>query len=141
EEPEVTVTCDRFFLGFSFDRGGGHRGIDSTRIIPGQAIERYIRGTIHIPGLRGNPERTYVVAAVGSTFPGTFENYAASVIAKWQAEDANGNLEGVCQDLRELGLTWKVSATPLNDTQVELQVARLPQGPKGRTSDMVSIAD
>ena len=97
-------------------------------------MERYIRETIHVPGLRGNPERTYVVAAVGATFPGTFENYAASVIAKWQAENDNDNLEGVSEDLKELGLTWKVSATPLNDTQVELQVARLPQVTKGRAS-------
>jgi predicted ATPase len=47
----------------------------------------------------------------------------------------------VSQDLKELGLTWKVSAIPLNDTQVELQVARLPQIARSRSSDMVSIAD
>jgi predicted ATPase len=108
---------------------------------PGKILEPYIRGTIHIPGLRGNPERTYPLAAVGEIFPGTFENYAASVIAKWQVDNENDKLEGVSRDLKELGLTWKVSANPLNDTQVELQVARMPQGPKSRASDMVSIAD
>jgi predicted ATPase len=140
QEPEMTVTRNRFFLGFLFNRRGGRLGIDASTYMPAQVIEPYIRDTIHLPGLRGNPERTYVVAAVGKTFPGTFENYAASVIAKWQAEN-DENLEGVGEDLKELGLTSKVSATPLNDTQVELQVARLPQVTKGRGGDMVNIAD
>ncbi len=139
EEPDAIVTRDRFFLVASIRWGGlGHVRLN-TKL--GVMLERYIRETIHIPGLRGNPERTYIVAAVGSTFPGTFENYAASVIAKWQTENDNDNLEGVGQDLKELGLTWKVSAIPLNDTQVELRVARLPRVTKGRASEMVSIAD
>ncbi|HEV3468829.1 MAG TPA: DUF3696 domain-containing protein [Pyrinomonadaceae bacterium] len=137
----VTAIRDRFLLGDYFRLRDDESGQRDMVITLGKAIEPYIRETIHVPGLRGNPERTYIVAAVGETFPGTFENYAASVIAKWQAEDDNDNLEGVSQDLKELGLTWKVSATPLNDTQVELQVARLPQVTRGRASDMVSIAD
>lgn len=139
EEPEMAVTRDRFLLRFRLSFSDGWQSDEPAN--EGEEIEPYIRETIHIPGLRGNPERTYIVAAVGKTFPGTFENYAASVIAKWQAEDDNDNLEGVSQDLKELGLTWRVSATPLNDTQVELQVARMPQGSKSKTSDMVSIAD
>ncbi|MCA1614562.1 MAG: AAA family ATPase [Acidobacteria bacterium] len=132
--PEITVTRDRFFLQWSFS---GFQDIDFTL---GQIMEPYIREVIHVPGLRGNPERTYNVAAVGASFPGTFENYAASVIAKWQAENDSDNLEGASQDLNELCLTSKVLAIPLNDTQVELQVSRLPQGAKGK-GDMVSIAD
>jgi predicted ATPase len=139
EEPEAVVSRDRFFLGIAFKRRGDSSS-QRDAFKSGRTIERHIRGTIHIPGLRGNPERTYVVAAVGSTFPGTFENYVASVIAKWQADNDNERLDGVGQDLNELCLTSKVSAIPLNDTQVELQVARLPQGSKGK-SDMVSIAD
>jgi predicted ATPase len=140
EDIEATINRDRFFLGFSFKRHGERvqRYITSRQ---SREAERYIRGTIHIPGLRGNPERTYVLAAVGSTFPGTFENYAASVIAKWQADSDDDNLKGVSQDLSELCLTSKVSAIPLNDTQVELQVSRLPQGAKSKNGDMVSIAD
>lgn len=138
---EMIFARDRFLLGDSIRQRGDISGQREVVFIFGKEIEPYIRETIHIPGLRGNPERTYVVAAVGKTFPGTFENYVASVIAKWQAEDENANLEAVSQDLKELGLTWKVSANPLNDTQVELQVARLPQGPKSKASEMVSIAD
>ncbi|HZT57103.1 MAG TPA: AAA family ATPase [Pyrinomonadaceae bacterium] len=141
EEPEITVTRNRFFFKLSFRKRGKSDSQTDVFFISGEGFEEFIRETIHVPGLRGNPERTYVVAAVGKTFPGTFENYAASIIAKWQSEDDNENLEGVSQDLKELGLTWKVSATPLNDTQVELQVARLPQESKSKASEMVSIAD
>lgn len=140
-EPEMVVTRDRFFLRFSFRLPDNNGDQGYSPVNSGEEIEPYIRQMIHVPGLRGNPERTYVVAAVGEAFPGTFENYVASVIAKWQAEDDNDNLEGVSQDLKELGLTWKVSATPLNDTQVELQVARMPQVTKSKAGDMVSIAD
>lgn len=135
----LAIIRDRFFLEFAYiaDKTYGPHVL----ITLGEWSERYIREVIHIPGLRGNPERTYVLAAVGSTFPGTFENYAASVIAKWQAENDNENLEEVSQDLNELCLTSRVSAIPLNDTQVELQVARLPQGAKSKISEMVSIAD
>jgi hypothetical protein len=106
-----------------------------------QSLDKHIRELIHLPGLRGNPERTYVVAATSSNFTGTFENYAASVIAKWQADKNNRKIEELGQDLTSLGLTWKVTAKPINDTQVELQVGRLPQPSKADKSDMVSIAD
>lgn len=106
-----------------------------------QSLEPHIRQLIHLPGLRGNPERTYVMAAAGSTFPGTFENYTASVIAQWQAERANSKLEKLGQELNALGLTWKVTAEPINDVQVELRVGRLPKSSKTGASDMVSIAD
>lgn len=42
-----------------------------------------IMEVIHLPGLRGNPERTYPVTAVTPTFPGTFESYVASLISHW----------------------------------------------------------
>ncbi|HLL14349.1 MAG TPA: DUF3696 domain-containing protein [Pyrinomonadaceae bacterium] len=106
-----------------------------------QNVDQHVRESIHLPGLRGNPERTYLVAAVGSNFAGTFENYAASVIAKWQRDRRTHKLEELGEDLKSLGLTWKVLANVLNDTQVELQVGRLPQPSKAGKSDMVSIAD
>ncbi|MFN2453242.1 MAG: AAA family ATPase [Pyrinomonadaceae bacterium] len=102
-------------------------------------IELYIRNVIHLPGLRGNPERTYPVTAVGSMFPGTFENYVASVIAHWQTDKSK--IETLSKDLEKLGLTWKVAAKSLNDTQVELQVGRMIHGARGGARDMVSIAD
>ncbi|HUD46688.1 MAG TPA: AAA family ATPase [Candidatus Baltobacteraceae bacterium] len=100
-----------------------------------------IRGIIHLPGLRGNPERTYPVTAVADTFSGTFQEYTASVIADWQASSEKGKLANLGKELMKLSLTWKVMAIPQNDTQVELKVGRLPHPIRGGARDLVSIAD
>ncbi|HEX8070056.1 MAG TPA: DUF3696 domain-containing protein [Pyrinomonadaceae bacterium] len=107
----------------------------------GDGLDPIISQLIHLPGLRGNPERTYPVTAFGAAFPGTFQNYVASVITQWQVNKSQKELDELSQSLRTLNLTWKVVAKPINDTQVELQVGRLPQPSKAGASDMVSIAD
>jgi predicted ATPase len=100
-----------------------------------------IEGIIHVPGLRGNPERTYTkTTSVGPNFPGTFENYVASVVAQWQSSDG-GLLGQLGKSLEELGLTWKVDARSVDDTRVELRVGRLLHGRRGGAHDMVNIAD
>jgi predicted ATPase len=104
-------------------------------------VEQHITKIIHIPGLRGNPSRTYPVTAVESSYPGTFERYTASIINKWQEEKELGVLAQLNNDLKLLGLTWKVTARRMNDTQVEIQVGRLPQSAQGGARDLVSIAD
>ncbi len=101
-------------------------------------LQESLQEVIHLPGLRGNPERTYPVTAVGSTFPGTFENYVASVILQWQREGNADALRQLNDDLKRLRLTGKVVARPIGDTQVELLVNRFLQD---ITEDMVSIAD
>lgn len=101
----------------------------------------FIREILHLPGLRGNPERTYPVTAVGSAFPGTFENYTASIIARWQVEKKEDKIAQLSSDLEKLGLTWKVAANRINDTQVELQVGRRASAGKNGSRDMVNIAD
>lgn len=113
----------------------------SVSISESEDEERTVREVIHLPGLRGNPERAYPVTAVGPTFPGTFENYAASVIAKWQAEQDEERLDELGKNLERLGLTWKVAAKLVNDTQLELQVGRLPHAIRGGARDLVNIAD
>ena len=105
------------------------------------AFTPLLEGIIHLPGLRGNPERIYPLSAVGKTFPGTFQNYVASVILHW-AEGSNENVEQLGRDLSALGLTWKVEARSVDDTRVELRVGRLSTRPrKGGAKDLVSIAD
>ena len=141
------VARDRCFLGIGLKI---ESDMDKERVFslgeifslsPLSRARKNIRELIHLPGLRGNPERTYPVTAVGSAFPGTFENYTASVIAGWSEQD-EGKLEELCEDLRRLNLTSKVTAKRVNDAQVELQVGRLPELPKGRKKpDMVNIAD
>jgi hypothetical protein len=112
--------------------------------IPRDASEYFspfIREILHLSGLRGNPERTYPVTAVSTTFPGTFENYTASIIARWQVEKKEGKIAQLSSDLEMLGLTWKVAAKRINDTQVELQVGRRATAGRDGSRDMVNIAD
>jgi hypothetical protein len=105
-----------------------------------EAINSSIAHVIHLPGVRGNPERIYPIAAIGPRFPGTFENYAASLIASWTSESSS-KLGELSDDLKVLGLTWKIEAAPVNDTQVELRVGRMPHPKRGGAKDLVSIAD
>jgi predicted ATPase len=102
-----------------------------------------IRRVIHVPGLRGNPARTYTRStAISTTFPGTFENYVASIIHHWQSSK-DTRLHDLQSMLRTLGLTYSIDARAVDDTTIELRVARLyaDKGDAPDDGDMVSIAD
>ena len=105
---------------------------------------------IHVPGLRGNPERGYARTTLPTIpsvenhrmheyqlFPGTFEKYVAAVIAGWQASGDSrlGNLNAM---LRELGIGRELVAERVNDAQIELRVGSLCDAPP---HDLLSIAD
>jgi hypothetical protein len=105
------------------------------------SFSRAVSSLIHLPGLRGNPSRTYDVAAVGQKFQGPFTPYAASVIAYWQDNAQSGKLRALGKDLEHLELTWKVEARPIGETQVELQVGRLNKAVRGGAKDLVNIVD
>jgi predicted ATPase len=49
-------------------------------------------------------------------------------------------LKGLANDLKSLGLTWKISAKSIQDTEVELRVGRLSHQ-ESDVDDMVNIAD
>lgn len=106
----------------------------------GTVWERMIPEAIHLPGLRGNPERTYPVAAVGPSYPGTFEKYTASVISQWKDENAD-KLAKLNDDLKLLKLASGVSAVAVDAVHIEIQVGRLPDVPPTRPEDRVNIAD
>ena len=99
----------------------------------------YIFNTIHLPGLRGNPERTYKLTSTGPRYPGTFENYAANIIHEWQ-ETGDERLKTLADALHTLGLTGQVGTQKIDDTRIELRVGRLRDDRTSET-DMVSIAD
>ncbi len=107
---------------------------------PGDGLVEMIAKLIHVPGLRGNPERDYRTTAVGDFFPGTFEVYVASMIKHWQSYK-DSRLAQLGADLESLDLTWKVEAKQRDETQVELKVGRLPHSLRGGAQDLVSIAD
>ncbi len=117
-------------------------GFEGAFILPGpwHVIESLVRNLIHVPGLRGNPRRTYPQTAVGDTFPGVFHTYVASVIVHWQKEKPD-RLSELGDALRHLGLTWKVEARQVSATKVELKVGRLREGKRGGARDTVNIAD
>ncbi|HOE11687.1 MAG TPA: AAA family ATPase [bacterium] len=113
-----------------------------TRItIPlGHVFEPLIADIIHVPGLRGNPERTYKKTATGPRFPGTFENYVASVISDWKARK-DKRLDDLSKNLEKLGLTWKVDPAERDATAIEIRVGRLKCADNQEKNDLVSIAD
>ena len=102
-------------------------------------IRSEIRGIIHLPGLRGNPERTYKMSGTGPRFPGTFENYVASIIHKWQQKN-DRQINVVAAALSLLKLAGQVNAEKFGDARIELQVSRLTEKGVDET-DLVSIAD
>jgi hypothetical protein len=141
-KPEWVVQRSRCFLELLLrDVGQPANGIRPPFPVPlADSFEMELRRIIHVPGLRGNPVRVYRTTAVGPDFAGTFENYVASVVYRWQ-QTKDTRLQGLGGDLRALGLTWKVQAKPVDDTQVELRVGRLPQAVRGGAADLVSVAD
>ena len=139
ENHQLIVRRERCLLDLAYE---SIEGPDGGFMIPGifSAIpSRELHRIIHVPGLRGNPERVYDRTASGPRFPGTFEKYVATIVADWQEvnDDRLLRLETM---LADLGLTREVSAKGINDTQIELQVGRL-QGATSDRKDLVNIAD
>ncbi len=139
-----------------------HSGILTT--LPDN-VNREIIKSIHLPGLRGNPERSYKLTGTGSWYPGTFENYVATLIHEWQ-ERTDKPLETLgnpfdrhdlgedfqnyqnysnpaailAEVLNILGLTGHVRAKKIGDTRIELQVGRLLNH-QNNEIDMVNITE
>lgn len=94
---------------------------------------------IHLPGLRGNPERSYPISA-SNRFPGSFNDYVASIIHQW-AVSKDPRAKSLEDALKTLGLTWRVTTKMIDDTKVEVRVGRLPNATRGGARDTVNIAD
>ena len=135
-----TVLRDRFWLRLvkegQDDITSSLRSSFATRA-PISFLRQVIQKVLHVPGIRGNPERTYPVTGTGPNFPGTFQYYVASVIARWQSESSI-NYESLSHDLQHLGLARNIVARRLNDAEIDLLVGRLAGG---RPDDLVSVAD
>jgi len=138
QDAEARVVRDRSFLAVEVVTSHGEFKFPVLQ--GGEKLAPLIARLIHVPGLRGNPERNYKTTAVGESFPGTFETYVASVIQYWQTSK-DARLPRLNKQLETLGLTWKVMAEQKDETQVELKVGRLPHGLQGGAHDLVSIAD
>ena len=102
---------------------------------------RTLLNLIHVSGIRGSRERSYnyLPLVFGyNPFPGTFDDYDASVIYYWQTiKDKDSHFEQLLRAFVILGLTDSVEAKPVSDVALELRVGRLSKGSK----DTVNIAD
>jgi hypothetical protein len=134
------IRRNRCVLGLSWVTPGPDGMESSATEHTAGRFEATIPQVIHLPGWRGNPERAYPVAAVGPSYPGTFEKYTASVISEWMAED-EVVLADLNSDLQLLELTGGVRATTVNAVQIELYVGRLPTVTPERLENRVNIAD
>jgi hypothetical protein len=135
------VRRDRCFFRVAVDVSQGER--ESFDFPPLREIDDFaelLLSILHIPGLRGNPVRTYRATAVAKTFVGPFPIYTASIVLSWQ-QDRDDRLHHLNRELEQLGLTWAVRARQLDATQVELLVGRLPKRSRGGSRDLVNIAD
>jgi predicted ATPase len=137
-----SVRRQRCFLGFRAPEvyTRSPEFLARADLSPGGWFAPHLQSLIHLPGLRGNPQRTYPKRATGPLFPGTFEDYVASIITQWQSK-GDPRLSQLGAALEDMGLTWKVEAQPVDDTQVELRVGRLPHSRSGGDHDFVSVAD
>lgn len=137
------VKRNRCFLGYSFlvdPEAGEGRSTLSAWVSPSDAFSSALVRMMHLPGLRGSPERVYPFEPGGPAFQGSFTRYVAGTLAKWQ-DDKDERLKIIGRDMQSLGLTWKVVARRLTDTEAELRVGRLPSPQRGGARDLVSIAD
>ncbi len=103
-------------------------------------IEQKLKSIIHVPGLRGNPMRSWKVRSLNRNFPGYFQDYVASLLASWRRKKQE-ELERLTHSLREMQLTWKVDTRQKSETELEIRIGRTPQSLKHGARDMVNIAD
>ncbi len=113
----------------------------SAGLAPASWLEQIATGLIHVPGLRGNPERTYRVSSAGSVYPGSFDRYTASIIHKWKTNKSpNNNFQKLTKQLHDLGLASSIDTINVNETRLELLISRYKGCPDTK-KDYVNIAD
>jgi predicted ATPase len=139
------VSRERCFLFPEFffetdDRQSLWAEVPSFAIRPQTDFVSSISSVIHLPGLRGNPQRYYPINSVDSSFVGTIDFYTASIIHKWQTEKSP-KLKELINFLKQLGLSTKIKAKSIDDTRIEIQVSRRINGKSSDANDLVSIAD
>jgi len=119
-------------------KGNGYSPIRMS-IDPTKMLARIVKRMIHVPGLRGNPERTYKIAESGDIYPGSFEKYVANIISSWARYRRHKvKFEELKQQLVELGLATNIKTNKINDTRVEIKVSRTKGAHK---DDCVNIVD
>lgn len=130
---------DKCFIAAEASINGVKNSPFKLGISPGASLERFVRELIHIPGLRGTPERAYRFAAPVDSYVGTFEPYVASIVHWWATEKKySKKFSSLLDNLAALGLASQLTTIKINDTRLEIKVSRY-MGAK--ENDCVNIAD
>jgi len=126
------ISAELSFEGDKFARLKG--GIEPTK-----QLQDFVTRLIHVPGLRGNPERTYKIASSDDVYPGSFEKYVASIISNWsKLKKFETKYSQLKEQLFELGLASNIKTVKIDDTSVEIQISRSNNADE---RDCVNIAD
>lgn len=131
---------EKCFISATLSTVGKKRSPLRAGIEPTHELENLVTRLIHVPGLRGNPSRTYKIAASEEVYPGSFEKYVASIITEWsQTKKYKANYDLLKSQLEDLGLAKNITTEKVNDTSVEIRVSRNKLGDDNK--DCVNIAD
>jgi hypothetical protein len=143
EMPVYKCRVQRGFLDVMLGRASSNLFMMLGAPESDRAVRQQLLNLIHIPGLRGNPERDYPLRKTkGPRFDGHFQDYVAGIVAGWKDGPlGKSKLVQLSDALHELGLTWKVEARSLDATKVEIVVGRLKDARQGGAKDYVNIAD
>lgn len=126
------ISAELSFEGDKFSRL--RAGIEPTK-----ELQFFVTQLIHVPGLRGNPERNYKIASSNDVYPGSFEKYVASIISSWSKLSKFETKYSQLKDqLLELGLASNIKTVKVDDTSVEIQISRSTHS---NEQDCVNIAD
>jgi len=138
EDAKLALYRDRCILWPVFESLDGSRAMTIPLRFIAVPVTNLHR-LIHVPGLRGNPDRSYPRTTYGLGFPGIFPTYVATIVADWQktGDPRKMILEKM---LADLGLTREIATKGVDDTQIELHVGRL-LGEASDQKDLVNIAD
>nr|WP_315472996.1 AAA family ATPase [uncultured Undibacterium sp.] len=142
EEKKVSwkVVRDRCFLEIRLLIDGRETSFGAN-ILPARPMGIMATRLIHVPGLRGNPERSYRVASSDSRYPGSFEKYVASIIHNWKLNKrSRSKFDALIRQLSHLGLASNIDTKNINDTQLELRISR-HKGCENKPENFVNIAD
>jgi len=144
--PKFRVARDGGLLWFELQvLGNGTRGFRGWMpvYLPMRPLADLATGLLHLPGLRGNPERDYPKRAVGNRFPGAFQDYVASIIASWTDKVGQGRLARLDRWVKRLGLGQAVRVNRINDVAYEVVLERRTKRVRNANpaADSVNIAD
>ena len=97
---------------------------------------------IHIPGLRGDQLRKWLLTEIPATnvYEGPFESYVPSIIEYWQQTNPviSPSISELNDALKLLGLASSIRTLRLNESQVEM---RVPRAFNSNENDFVNVAD